>query len=327
MNQSFFIVAVLSVLLPITAVKAQGDPQQQSGLWQLYQQQEQLIQEVRQLNGTVEEQAHQIRLLQEQVKAQYLDLDDRIIRLEQPAGNPLSGGKSLEEPSLVGQQPAVDQLEGDQLDVLDAESSQPEPVPVDPADLALPVQGAASKSLPSAGPSAVATSATATATATSAKTVSATAAIASIPAAPSPSPRQAPQDSMLDASFEAQKQAYEDAKVFVKERRLTESVDALKQLIVDYPQGAFVGYAHYWLGEVYLALDEPDEAQSEFHFNVVIDDHPDHPKTGATLFKLGKLYHQQNKPELAKQILKQAIAADPDGSVAELARNYLKLMD
>lgn len=201
-----------------------------NGLWEMYQQIEQLQNELQQLRGTVEEQAYQLNILQQQQKGQYLDLDQRI--------------------NAVANKTAKDAM--------------------------APVSKAPTTALP-----------------------------------------------MSEAQFKEEKVQYELAKEFVAKRDLENARQAFQALLNQYPKGAFTAYSHYWLGEIYMVLNEPKMEQAKTHFETVLSQYPSHPKEGATLYKLGKLYHLEGNGARAKELLNNAIKLNPGSRVAKLAEKYL----
>lgn len=116
-----------------------------------------------------------------------------------------------------------------------------------------------------------------------------------------------------------QQNAYDQAYGLIKARRVDEAKVALKQFLLDYPQGPYTANAHYWLGEVYLLDGELPEAADEF--SAVVQKYPGHRKVNDATFKLGKVYHLQNKLDKSRMLLER-VAAGSD-SAARLAQDYL----
>ncbi len=216
-----------------------------TGVWELYEQLEQLQQEVQQLRGAVEQQAYRLDILQQQQKKQYLDLDHRLNTLRQSTHT---------EGSTVGR--GADGAE-------DAQRQG------DPDGTGLV-------------------------------------------------------STLSEAQFKEEKARYQAANKLIQNRQLREAEEAFKQLLIEFPDGAFAAYAHYWLGEVYMALPEQPFDLAQEHFETVLEEYPNHPKEGATLYKMGKLYHLKGDREKAILLLNKAVNLDPSSRVSDLARRYLE---
>lgn len=126
-----------------------------------------------------------------------------------------------------------------------------------------------------------------------------------------------------DAAIQAnttERAAYEQAYALLKTRQVNEAKTALQKFLVDYPEGAYVANAQYWLGEVHLLENDLDAAA--LAFGVVVERYPAHRKASDATFKLGKVYHLQQQPEKARAMLEQAALGSD--SAAKLAQDYLK---
>jgi tol-pal system protein YbgF len=119
----------------------------------------------------------------------------------------------------------------------------------------------------------------------------------------------------------AQKAVYEQAYALLKARKIDEAMIALIKYNETYPNGIYAANAQYWLGEVYLLKNDLPEATAAFRS--VIAQHSDHRKVDDAKYKLGKIYHLQNQPEQAKELLLSV--SKGSGSAAKLAQDYLSL--
>ena len=130
----------------------------------------------------------------------------------------------------------------------------------------------------------------------------------------------------LTVAQSAEKALYDQARAQIKGRRYIEAVKTLLEMLEKYPEGAYVPYAHYWLGEVYLALAVPRYQDAEINFLTMLQSFPGHSKTPAVLYKLGKLYDKTDQPVLARKYLNRVADEYPRDSAAALAKNYLQEM-
>jgi len=207
--------------------------EEDSALWEVYKELEEMRQEIRDLRGQMEEQAYRLNILQQQQKGQYLDLDGRINQLIE---------QMTEAPKQSQVQPSIKQLSDN------------------------------------------------------------------------------------ESLFKEEKAQYQAAKSLVEKRAFQEASTAFLRLLKEFPDGAFTAYAHYRLGEIFMVLTEPDFDKAETHFQIVLEKFPGHTKEGATLYKLGKLYHLQGNLGQARQFLARAISIDPkgkEGRIGKLAQKYL----
>lgn len=94
----------------------------------------------------------------------------------------------------------------------------------------------------------------------------------------------------------------------------------LQNYIRDYPNGKYLVNCQYWLGQIYLAKSDYEQAKQRFL--IVSGQHPKHDKAPDARFKLGKVYHLLGDSANAKPYLQQAAAGS--GNVASLAKAYLE---
>lgn len=136
-----------------------------------------------------------------------------------------------------------------------------------------------------------------------------------------------PLSSDLNKAKPAEKKLYDEAQASIKSRDYKKAIAKLNQLLSDYPEGVYLAYAHYWLGEVNLALTEPDYQEAEIHFLTLLQRDANHPKAPAALFKLGKLYDLTDQADLANKYFKRVIQQYPDDPAATLAKRYLEVIE
>ena len=123
-----------------------------------------------------------------------------------------------------------------------------------------------------------------------------------------------------------EKALYEQAQENIKAKRFNKAISLLSQLLSEYPDGAYVSNAYYWLGEVNLALSTPNYQEAEIYFLKLLQRDANHRKAPAALFKLGKLYDLTGQTELAKKYLERVVRQHPQSDAASLARQYIDAM-
>lgn len=219
-----------------------------SGNAALYDMIQQLQQEVRQLNGQLEEQQHRLSQLEAQSKSRYIDLDQRILDLNKKVAGITSAATA-------------------------------------PA-------GSTS------GPSA---SAPGGASANSAQT-------------------QGGKGHYAPPSAAEQKE-YEAIRGLIEAKKYDQAIDRLFQFLSKYSKGDLTVNAYYWLGEVYLAQGQLEQAQQAF--TIVSTRYSDHRKAPDALYKLAVILQRQKKTQDAENTLQQVISTYPGSHAAGLAKKDL----
>lgn len=118
----------------------------------------------------------------------------------------------------------------------------------------------------------------------------------------------------------SEREAYQNAFDLMKGRKFDESIAAFNDLIVRYPNGQYTPNAFYWLGELYLAQQNTEQARQSFM--QVIGLYPDHPKVPDTLYKLGVVYHRLGDTAKAMEYFSDVQSRYPQSSAAGLAASY-----
>jgi tol-pal system protein YbgF len=116
---------------------------------------------------------------------------------------------------------------------------------------------------------------------------------------------------------EVEKAAYNAAFALIRERQYDASIVALQAFVNDFRQGALLGNAHYWLGEVYMV--QGDASLAAESFEIVIGEFPEHRKIPDALYKAGVAYQNVGNTVKANQMLQRVLKEYPDSSAARLA--------
>ena len=119
-----------------------------------------------------------------------------------------------------------------------------------------------------------------------------------------------------------ERDAYTKAFNLTKDKRFQDAIDAFNQLIVDYPNGQYTPNAFYWLGELYLALPEPELEKSRQSFAQVVNLYPSHQKVPDSLYKLGVVYYRLGESDRAMSFLDRVQSDYPTSPAARLAKSY-----
>lgn len=199
---------------------------------------EQMRQEVMELRGQVEEQQFQINRLQQESRDRYLDLDDRISRINTGEA-PRSASKTPETTETI-----------DEAQLTQDADSQGKQMAV------------------------------------------------------------------------AEEEAYQAAFKLIRERQFDEAKVALRQLLVDFPNGRYSDNARYWLGEVQMAQGKYPEAFVTFE--QVLKDYPKSGKIPDATYKMGRLQDLLGNKQKAKELLETVVKNYPDSAAARLSDTYLR---
>jgi tol-pal system protein YbgF len=128
-------------------------------------------------------------------------------------------------------------------------------------------------------------------------------------------------DPKIISDEEAVKKAYLAAFNLIRERQYDEAIIAMRAFIKDFPQGALLGNAHYWLGELYMV--QGDASLAVLSFEHVIDDFPTHRKIPDALYKIGVAYQALRNVNKAKAMLQRVISGYPNSAAAKLAKERI----
>ncbi len=131
--------------------------------------------------------------------------------------------------------------------------------------------------------------------------------------------------SSASASAEFKKR-YEAAQDAIRARKYSEAKQILESLIQDDPKGEYAPFAHYWLAELMLAAQPVDMDGAAIHFKEVIDNHPQHGRVPASLYKLGTILDSRGEKGPAREMLTRLVEQYPDSSDARKASQYLQQM-
>jgi len=117
------------------------------------------------------------------------------------------------------------------------------------------------------------------------------------------------------------REAYSAAFELMRARKFPEATAAFNRFVRDYPNSEFTANSFYWLGELYLAQDNLEQARQSF--TQVLNLYPDSQKVPDALYKLGVVQHRLGDVARAREFLNRAVSQYPGSSAAALAQTYL----
>ncbi len=124
------------------------------------------------------------------------------------------------------------------------------------------------------------------------------------------------------AAPQSEEAAYEAAFALTRQRSFEAAIAAFQRLLKDYPTGTYAPNAYYWLGELYLALPEPQLELARSSFAQVVNAFPGHPKVPDAMYKLGVVYDRLGDADRARAYLERVQRDYPTSSAAKLAATY-----
>lgn len=257
---------------------------------QLLSQINNLQQQVQDLRGQLDTQNHNVEVMQEQLRTQYKDLDQRLSK---------ASSSSSDTKSTLAAAPAK-------------------------ATKVAAVNKTASK--PSAS---TADNATATAKTSSSDTTGKTAAdnsgdntssLAASSESDDTRPAVAPPAPAVVKTKDQNE--YQAAFNLLRDKKYDQAVSAFQAYLTSYPKAKNSINAHYWLGQLYLLQSQPDQAINEF--KTILATSPSGSKIPDTMVQLGLAYYASGDLQHAKQQLAQVQQAYPDSPAARLAKTRLQ---
>ncbi|MEE9452041.1 MAG: tol-pal system protein YbgF [Gammaproteobacteria bacterium] len=118
--------------------------------------------------------------------------------------------------------------------------------------------------------------------------------------------------------------SYQWAYELIRQQDFDAATLAMQRFLRDYPEGTYVANARYWLGELYLAQSQPEQAIEQF--NVVLDQYDQSNKVAPSMLKIGFAYHEKNDLVQAREYLQQVRTLFPNSGEAYLAAGRLEMI-
>lgn len=118
--------------------------------------------------------------------------------------------------------------------------------------------------------------------------------------------------------------AYAKAYNLINQNRYDEAISGFNQFVTQYPNGAHVPDANYWLGELYMIKGQPDQATQDFRKVILVKNSAHLPDA---LRQLGAIYLANGDSAHAKQMFSRVVSEFPGTSAASLAQKQLDGMN
>lgn len=253
----------------------------------LFQQLQDLADEVSQLRGQIEVLNFENANLKQRQRELYLDIDRRLHELEIRGNSTTQAVPQIEVPKLDSEMSA------------ESPTAAPEPVVKNP-------EPPATKSTPPAVAPAIA----------AASQPEPKLAVESSPA---------PQVEAPATTMSEDRVAYQKAFDMLKEGRYESAKTAFRSFISNNPQSPYASNAQYWLGEAHYVTREFSEAVAEF--SKVIKVYPSSNKVQDAMLKLGYTFYELKQYPQARDMLSQLQKNFPGSTAARLAQQREQRMN
>lgn len=117
---------------------------------------------------------------------------------------------------------------------------------------------------------------------------------------------------------------YDEAYQLVKGRQYDQAIPQFEQFLAQYPNSVRQANAYYWLGSLYMVVDQL--SQAELRLTELLDKFPEHAKIPDASYKLATLYFKLGKREESRQLLEDIKAkyATSNSNTVKLATAFLR---
>lgn len=137
----------------------------------------------------------------------------------------------------------------------------------------------------------------------------------------SPEPGQQQGTSQMNVASADEQAAYDSAFELLKQSRYNDAIIEFGNMISQFPNGALVDDAQYWIGEAYYVTRDFESALQAFQ--AVVNRYPDSQRVPEALLKLGYVQAELGRTAEARQTLNQVISQYPGSRVAISAETRL----
>lgn len=128
----------------------------------------------------------------------------------------------------------------------------------------------------------------------------------------------------------SEQEVFDSAYKLMNTKKYDAAITEFKDLLWQFPEGAYAANAYYWLGEIYLLQwqqNRSDQAlldQAKQSFTTVTNKYKGNTKEADALLKLGMIEIDLGNWVQAREILTQVIQKQPNSSRARIAEGKLQ---
>jgi tol-pal system protein YbgF len=119
-------------------------------------------------------------------------------------------------------------------------------------------------------------------------------------------------------------ESYDEAYQLVKSRQYQQAIPLFERFIAEYPESTRQANAYYWLGSLYMVVDQLPQAENRLQ--VLLSQFPEHAKIPDASYKLATLYYKQGKRDTSRQLLEEIVSkyATTNSNTVQLASAFLR---
>ena len=114
--------------------------------------------------------------------------------------------------------------------------------------------------------------------------------------------------------------AYDEAFALVRARDFDAAIAAFENFVLRFPEHSNTANGYYWLGELHLAKESPEQAKVAFE--TVLERFANHHKVPDTLYKLGVTYSRLGEQERSNHMMQRVLTEFPQSTAATLAQSF-----
>lgn len=119
----------------------------------------------------------------------------------------------------------------------------------------------------------------------------------------------------------AEQAVYDQANAYLGKQQYSQATTAFTKFLSTYPNSSLAPNVHYWLGDLYLAQGQPDNASQQYRAVVAIQNADKRPDA---MVKLGTILLAYGDSAHAKQLFQQVVQQYPNSQAAKQAQTRLK---
>jgi tol-pal system protein YbgF len=125
-------------------------------------------------------------------------------------------------------------------------------------------------------------------------------------------------------AIDEDEKTYLSAKAKVDSKEYNAAIAEFTLYLEFFPDGKYVAQAHYWMGELYMALEFPEYENALSHFEIVVNDFPTHSKMPGSLYKIGLIHLEKTENAKAKLTFQKLVKDFPSSATTSLAKKQLE---
>ncbi|MEB3754178.1 YbgF trimerization domain-containing protein [Acinetobacter sp. MD2(2019)] len=106
-----------------------------------------------------------------------------------------------------------------------------------------------------------------------------------------------------------EKQAYTAALDAYKQGGAKSAISPMQSFIKTYPNSVYIGNAHFWLAEFYLAIEPPNYTEAKKNYEIVAKQYPQSAKASRAVYQLYSIAKNIDKNSVSANLYRQQLLA------------------